>query len=264
MLINFIYVNDLGLLTNTITLMARIKTLLCSNFTVKDLSKMHKILGIKLEIDQHGGTIKLSQGHYIDVSVQWFNLDKALAIDTPVAKGIKSLVPWPKEESSPEVPYVEAIGCLMYAALGSQPDIAFTMQQLSQHCHDFNIAHLTAVKHIILNLKGTCDLGIVFRRSTDNSQIDIYTDADFANLADSKSIGDYFCIYCMAAASLLGYLKGNLRSHYLPLNPNLWLLFLPPYMAYGFIICIMNLISHLPILSISIVTTFRLSQIFKM
>jgi hypothetical protein len=70
MSIIFIYVDDLGLLANTITLMARIKTLLRSNFTMKDLGEMQKILGIKVDIDQHSGTIKLSQGHYIDVIVQ--------------------------------------------------------------------------------------------------------------------------------------------------------------------------------------------------
>jgi hypothetical protein len=83
----------------------------------------------------------------------------------------------------------------MYAALGSRPDIAFAVQQLSQHCHDFAIAHWTAVKRVIRYLKGTRDLGIIFRRSAGNPQIDIYIDADFANLADSKSIGGYFCIY---------------------------------------------------------------------
>jgi hypothetical protein len=51
------------------------------------------------------------------------------------------------------------------------------------------------VKYVIHYFKGTCDLGIVFHRSTDNPHIDLYTAANFANMADSKSIGGYFCIY---------------------------------------------------------------------
>ena len=46
-----IYVDDLGLFASTKALMVSIKTLLHSNFTMKDLGEMLKILGIRVEID---------------------------------------------------------------------------------------------------------------------------------------------------------------------------------------------------------------------
>ena len=65
-----IYVDNLSLFASTKALMVSIKTLLHSNFTMKDLGEMLKILGIRVKIDRHRNFIKLLQGHYIDVIVQ--------------------------------------------------------------------------------------------------------------------------------------------------------------------------------------------------
>ena len=149
-----IYVNDLSLFASTRVLMAHVKHLLHSNFTMKDLGEMLKILGIRVEIDPQHDSIKLSQGHYINVLVKHFNLVEALPVDTPVVHDIKTLLPQSASDHAPDVQYAQAIGSLMYAALGSHPDIAFAVQQLSHHTHNYTEAHWTAVKHVICYLKG--------------------------------------------------------------------------------------------------------------
>ena len=93
------------------------------------------------------------------------------------------------------MPYAQAIGSLMYAILGSRPDIVFAVQQLSQHTHDFSQAHWTAVKHVIYYLKGTHNVGIVLHRSTSTPLIEIYSNTNFAGLADSHSVGGFLCKY---------------------------------------------------------------------
>ena len=60
-----IYVDDLGLFASTKVLMASIKTLLHSSFTMKDLGEMLKILRIRVEIDPHRNFIKLSPRSFI-------------------------------------------------------------------------------------------------------------------------------------------------------------------------------------------------------
>ena len=190
-----IYMDNLSLFTSTKVLMASIKTLLHSNFTMKDLSKMLKILGIRVKIDPHHNFIKLSQGHYIDIIIQQFNLDRAPPVDTPILHDIKFLKPCPDGDPAPDKPYAQAIGSLMYAILGSHPDIAFAVQQLSQHTHDFSQAHWTAVKRVIRYLKGTHDAGIVLHCLTLTPLIEIYSDANFVGLADSHSVGGFLCKY---------------------------------------------------------------------
>ena len=140
-------------------------------------------------------SIKLSQGHYINVLVKWFNLVEALPINMPVAHDIKTLLPQSSSDHAPDVLYVQAIGLLMYVALGSCPDIAFAVQQLSHHKHNYTEAHWMAVKRVIHHLKGTCNRGITLHQSPSAPIIEIYADANFAGLADSHSIGGYFCLY---------------------------------------------------------------------
>ena len=146
--------------------MVSVKTLLHTNFTMKDLGEMLKILGVTVDIDLNHDFIKLSQGHYIDIIAQHFNLGKALLVDTPILHDIKSLEPCSNDDPAPDAPYAQVIGSLMYAILGSCPNIVFAVQQLSQHTHDFSEAHWTVVKHVIHYLKGTCDMGIILHCST--------------------------------------------------------------------------------------------------
>ena len=196
-----IYVDDLSLFASTKALMASIKTLFHSNFTMKDLGEMLKILGIRVKIDPHRNFIKLSQGNYIDIIIQRFNLDGVLPVDTPVLHDIKSLEPCPDGDPTPDMPYAQAIRSLMYTILGSCPNIVFAVQQLSQHTHDFSQAHWTAVKCVIRYLKGTRDVGIVLHHLTSTPLIKIYSDTNFAGLADSHSVGGFLCKYhsCIVA-----------------------------------------------------------------
>ena len=45
-----------------------------------------------------------------------------------------------------KVPYREAIGSLMYAAVATRPDIAFAVSHLSQFLDNPGVAHWEAVK----------------------------------------------------------------------------------------------------------------------
>lgn len=57
-----------------------------------------------------------------------------------------------------KLPYRLLIGSLMYVAIGTRPDIAFAIQQLSQFLDCFASSHWTAAKQVMCYLKGTCQL----------------------------------------------------------------------------------------------------------
>jgi len=59
------------------------------------------------------------------------------------------------------MPYWEAIGSLMYAALGTRPDIMFTVMFLSQFMQNPGRPHWEEVKRVFRYLKGTIDLWLV-------------------------------------------------------------------------------------------------------
>ena len=70
----------------------------------------------------------------------------------------------PKEENEellgPEVPYLSAIGALMYLANYTRPDIAFSVNLLVRYNSAPTKRHWNGIKHVLRYLRGTCDLGL--------------------------------------------------------------------------------------------------------
>jgi hypothetical protein len=96
---------------------------------------------------------------------------------------------------SPNVPYREAVGSLMYAAYGTCPDIAYAVQTLSQFNENPQTSHWAALKRVLRYLRGTTDWGILFSAPEGQStpiKVVGYSDADWgANPNDCKSITGY-------------------------------------------------------------------------
>jgi len=105
-----------------------------------------------------------------------------------MAQNVKLQLP---EEPELHDKYPIAIGSLMYAALGTHPDIAFAMHHLSQFTTNHTKVHYTALKCVFRYLKGTKNVGIIFKRNLKGLNFQMFIDADFANLDDGKSISGY-------------------------------------------------------------------------
>ncbi|CUA78310.1 Retrovirus-related Pol polyprotein from transposon TNT 1-94 [Rhizoctonia solani] len=101
-----------------------------------------------------------------------------------------------------DYPYSTRIGELLYAALGSRPDIAFAVQHLSQFSSNPRPQHITMVKQIYKYLRGTLDLGITYNGNKDQLMPIGYTDADWGqNILDRRSISGQIYILAGGAVS---------------------------------------------------------------
>ena len=60
----------------------------------------------------------------------------------------------------PEVPYLSAIGALMYLAQCTRPDIVFSVNLLARYSSALTQRHWIGIKHILRYLRGTTDLRI--------------------------------------------------------------------------------------------------------
>ena len=67
-------------------------------------------------------------------------------------------------EEMRHIPYMEAVGSLMYAVIGTQPDIAYTISYLARFMANPGHVHWEAVKRVIRYLKGTKDVKLVLRK----------------------------------------------------------------------------------------------------
>ncbi|KMQ87426.1 retrovirus-related pol polyprotein from transposon tnt 1-94 [Lasius niger] len=103
-------------------------------------------------------------------------------ISTPLEPGIKLKKVSSTEEES--FPYKELLGTLMYLAICSRPDIAYSVSYLNQFVNCYDSTHWIAAKRVLGYLKGIADNSLLYRKTS--SPLRDYVDADWANCPDDR------------------------------------------------------------------------------
>jgi hypothetical protein len=113
-------------------------------------------------------------------------------------------------EMMKRIPYQSAIGAIMYAMLGTRPDIAFAVTCLSQFCSNPGMTHWQAVKRLLRYLQGSLDTRLTYSGPVGElscippigSTLVGYCDADWASdLNDRRSISGYVFLLAGGAVS---------------------------------------------------------------
>ena len=181
-----------------------------SNFKwlVGELSKHFAIkhqdasLCLSMRIEKTPGGYAFGQQHYLESVLHEFGMDDVKAQSTPLAKGeIEALVSGDLRncqqlDVSDHNLYRQIVGKLMYAMVGSRPDIAHALSLLGRYSAAPNEFHLEMAKRVLAYIKGTVNYRLHYNRGSRNDQPLLlgYVDSDFANSQDRKSITGY-CFY---------------------------------------------------------------------
>jgi hypothetical protein len=184
------YVDDLTLACKHQPTLNRIKEELKKRYKMHDLGPIKYILGIEVIRDRANRSMLLSQRKHISDVLERFQMTDARPVSTPLAKSM----PLTKEDcpQTPEeveymrsVPYLSAVGSLMYLAVGTRPDIAYAVGALSRFNANPGRAHWKQVQHVFKYLAGTRDLMLCYGPGQDGTSLQIYSDADYAGDVDS-------------------------------------------------------------------------------
>jgi hypothetical protein len=123
-------------------------------------------------------------------------------VSTPIEPNLQLLNN--ESEATPEnrLLYQQAIGKIIYAMLGTRPDLAFTVSVLSSFCSNPSPKHAIAVQRVFRYLRKTADTGITYSGTQEPSNSLGYTDSDWAgNLDSRKSTSGYVFILFGGATS---------------------------------------------------------------
>ena len=205
-----VYVDDMGMLTSNLHFMEKLKKLIGEVFKIKDLGPIKQLLGLAIDYDRETGRLELSQSRYIQQSLERYGCDDGHTHPTPLSSGVKltkadsPTTPFAIAEMK-DYPYQSLIGTLMYAMLGTRPDIAFAVGALSKYSSNPGKGHWNEAVHVLRYLGGTKDLALVFDGSNGadlSSFILGYSDSDWAGDMDTRrSTGGYVFFACGAAIS---------------------------------------------------------------
>jgi reverse transcriptase-like protein len=189
-----VHVDDCSIVGRTRALIARFKVEIAKFVDITDMGELSWILGVEIKRIREERRILLSQRSYLDSIQRRYGLEDLKPITTPMDPNIRltsAQSPSTTEEiaSMRNVPYHEAVGSLMYATLGTCPDICFAVQTVSRFNKNPGLAHWEAVKRIFRYLKGTRDLWLSYGGVT--KELMGYADADGSMSEDRKAISGY-------------------------------------------------------------------------
>jgi hypothetical protein len=161
-------------------------------FEVKDMGEPKLLLGIQITRDAKAGTIKLSQQNYIKTILDRFGYSNVNPTSSPLdpnthlKKREKSL---PAADPATINDYQTKLGSIMYAAMGTLPQLAFAVQKLSQFSSNPAPEHLTALKRVFRYLVHVRNhnLGLTYGgQKTWPEDVVGYSDSDWASDLDDR------------------------------------------------------------------------------
>ena len=193
------YVDDLNLVRAPEEL-TKTANWLKNEFEMKDLGKTKFCLGLQIERLLNG--ILVHQSTYTKKVLKQFYMDKAHPLSTPVvgrSLDVKKYPFWPQEDDEEtlglEIPYLSAIGALMYLANYTRPDIAFAVNLLARYNSVPTWRHWNGIKYILRYLHGITDFRL-FYLNWSKLQLVRYPDAGYLfDLHKGRSQTWYLFIY---------------------------------------------------------------------
>ena len=159
-----LYVDDGIIASSSEEEVQKLITDLQTEFKIKHKAADY-FLGLEIQENKEG--IKVTQVAYTRKLLEKFNMYECKPVSSPILKDEN-----PQSRKAPDsvnenkkFPYREAVGSLMYLMTGTRPDIAYAVGVVSRNLDNYSESDVIKVKRIFRYLKGTCDLGITYKRN---------------------------------------------------------------------------------------------------
>jgi len=179
-----LYVDDGLVLADSINVIDYFFTELRNTFEITE-SDVNNFIGIEIERNRVERTIFIHQILYVKKLLKRFNLCEAKSVSIPSDPHVILKTPEFEWEKANKIPYREAVGCLLFLAMISRPDISYATGLVSRFCSKFDLNHWNAIKRIFKYLSNTEDFGILYR-DCDISDIRGFSDADYAGDVNTR------------------------------------------------------------------------------
>lgn len=193
-----LYVDDLLIASNSRRRIYSIKVQLSSRFKMKDCGRAKICLGLEIGNDPGNNILLLSQTRYAEKILERFGMLNAKPVVTPMESQISS-TDLEGELMDPTL-YRQAIGSLMYLAVGTRPDIQFAVSRLAQYVQSPSKALWVHVKRIFRYVSGTRSFGIKYSAEEPLFPTG-YTDSDWGGCKTSRKSTTGF-MFTMAGGAI--------------------------------------------------------------
>src|SRR5258708_19314159 len=113
--------------------------------------------------DPSSGQVSLDQSKYMRKVVEKFGMADCKPAPTPLPeKTVLRAATDDEVREARSYPYLQVIGSVMYAMLGTRPDIAYAVSTLSRFASRPGMSHVRPLKHLLRYLKGSANYRITY------------------------------------------------------------------------------------------------------
>ncbi|GEM12654.1 gag-Pol polyprotein [Rhodotorula toruloides] len=199
-----LYVDDLLFVSPSLDEITCVKAGLKEEYGIKDLGAAKFILGIQIH-QRSDRSLFLSQCAYLEDVLLRLDPNGCRTAPTPMVPN-QQLVPAPADHvPTPDFcrRYLQAVGSLMYAMLGTRVDLVHVVGVLGRHAARPDNTHWAAVLRALQYIRGTLDYGLEY--TPDSSPLrgfEAYSDSDWgACPTTSRSTMGYVFLLANGAVS---------------------------------------------------------------
>ena len=193
-----VYVDDQIIISKSLQHVHQVKKAMSQVFDIKDLGDASYVLGISIIRDRGSRKLQLSQSQYLKEVLIRFKMEECKSISTPMdanQKLFKGTRLGAESDIIDRLPYQQLVGSLMYAMVGTRPDLAYAVGILAQHMQEPRRHHWQAAQRVLRYIQSTKDLHLTFQAGAGHQgdQLTGYCDADWAGDEETrKSTSGYF------------------------------------------------------------------------
>ena len=178
-----LYVDDYVIISPKRSTITTLLSDLRGHWTLTDTSNVSSILGMKVDRERSGHTIRLTQPGYIDTLLARFPLSTTREFATPLPFTTDNL----SSEAFALTPYQQVIGSLMWIAGSTRPDIAYAVNYLSRYSSKPTEGHWQQALRVVSYLGSTRDMGLKLGgRAASIIKLEGWVDADWGGCLDTR------------------------------------------------------------------------------
>ena len=202
-----LYVDGMLLIGPDVKKINNIKSALGGEFDMKGLGKAKRILGMEIVRNRSNSMLFLHQTSYALKILKRFSMHESKLVSLPLGAHFilsrdKSPANEEEQEYMSKFPYSNAMGSVMYLMVCTRPNLARAISTLSRFMTNLGPIHWEALKQLLRYLRGTLNVGLMYKHHSDKVRLKGFTDSDYAGDRDNrKSTSSYALTLCNSCIS---------------------------------------------------------------
>jgi hypothetical protein len=184
------WVDDLIIFGKDVASIKDIKAQLNEEYEMKDLGELKYFLGIQVHRDRERKIIHINQSGYNRTILERYGMESSNPASTPLSTGTRLNKATITDVLTDQKKYQSMVGSLMYAMLATRPDLAQSIQQISQFSQMPTTTHEKAAKHALRYVNGTIDQGITFNGNL-GLKLECWSDANWGGEEGRESVSGF-------------------------------------------------------------------------